>query len=64
MMANKRSVDPDALEPSIKIVGIRVTQKQLGMIAELCERNKCSRSELFRRMLNFEHARMMEPEPF
>lgn len=64
MMANKRSVDPDALEPSVKIVGIRVTQKQLGMIAELCEVNNCSRSELFRRMLNFEHAQMQEPEPF
>ena len=35
-MANKRTVDPDATEASIRIIGLRVTQKQLGQIADLC----------------------------
>ena len=63
-MANKRTVDPEALAPSVKIIGIRVTEKQLGMIAELCDLKQCSRSELFRRLLNFEHDLVMRPEPF
>ena len=37
MMANKRTVDPDALEASVKIVGLRLTSKQLEHIDMLCE---------------------------
>jgi hypothetical protein len=64
MMANKRTVDPDSLEPSVKIVGLRLTSKQLQYIEMLCEQEKCSRSELFRRLLNREAYKAMEPQPF
>ena len=64
MMANKRTVDPDALEASVKIVGLRLTSKQLEHIEMLCEHEQCSRSELFRRLLNREAHKAMEPQPF
>lgn len=63
-MANKRTVDPDSLEPSIKIVGLRLTARQLQHVAELCELRECSRSELFRRLLNEAAYNMLQPSPF
>lgn len=63
-MANKKTVDPTGTDPSVKVVGIRVTAKQMEMLDELCSLKECSRSELFRRLLNFEFDRMIAPEPF
>jgi hypothetical protein len=50
-MANKRTVDPDATEASIRIIGMRVTQKQMGQIADLCQTREVRRSRLFRDLL-------------
>lgn len=63
-MANKKTVDPTGTDPSVMVVGIRVTAKQMDMITELCSLKECSRSELFRRLLEFEYASRLQPEPF
>jgi hypothetical protein len=63
-MANKRTVDPDATEASIRIIGLRVTQKQLEQIAFLCEKRGVKRSRLFRDLLIEAWIREQEPEPF
>jgi hypothetical protein len=64
-MANKRTVDPDATEASIRIIGLRVTQKQLGQIADLCERRGVKRSRLFRDLLREAWDKEFPPyEPF
>ena len=63
-MANKKTVDPTGTDPSVKVVGIRLTAKQVEMLDELASLKECSRSEVFRRLLNFEFDRMISPEPF
>jgi|688.fasta_scaffold2566177_1 hypothetical protein len=64
-MANKRTVDPDAAEASIRIIGMRVTSKQMEQIRELCERRNVKRSRLFRDLLREAWYReCREPEPF
>lgn len=47
-MANKRTVDPEASEPSAHIIGIRVTPKQLEDIKLLCRSRNVKRSQLLR----------------
>lgn len=47
-MANKRTVDPEASEPSAHIIGIRVTPKQLEEISLLCQARNVKRSQLIR----------------
>lgn len=54
-MANKRTVDPDAQEASVRIIGLRVTPKQLQQIADLCEKRGVKRSRLFRDLLREAH---------
>lgn len=63
-MANKRTVDPTATEASVRIVGLRVTTKQLGQIADLCEVRGVRRSKLFRDLLAEAWTRETSPEPF
>lgn len=64
MMANKKTVDPTGTDPSVKVVGIRLTAKQVEMLDELASLKECSRSEVFRRLLEFEYASRLQPEPF
>ena len=54
-MANKRTVDPDAQEASVRIIGLRVTPTQLQQIADLCEKRGVKRSRLFRDLLREAH---------
>lgn len=53
-MANKRTVDPTASEPSAHIIGLRVTQSQLEQIAFLCKERGIKRSQLFRDLIRLE----------
>jgi len=51
---NKRTVDPTGEEASVRIIGLRVTEKQLQQIADLCQTKNVKRSKLFREMLTSE----------
>lgn len=53
-MPNKRTVDPTGEEASVRIIGLRVTEKQLQQIADLCQAKNVKRSKLFREMLTEE----------
>jgi predicted component of type VI protein secretion system len=53
-MPNKRTVDPTGEEASVRIIGLRVTEKQLQQIADLCQAKNVRRSKLFREMLTDE----------
>ena len=53
-MPNKRTVDPTGEEASVRIIGLRVTEKQLQQIADLCQTKNMKRSKLFREMLTDE----------
>jgi predicted component of type VI protein secretion system len=53
-MPNKRTVDPTGEEASVRIIGLRVTEKQLQQIADLCQAKNVKRSKLFREMLTDE----------
>jgi hypothetical protein len=63
-MANKRTVDPTAAEPSARIIGLRVTRRQLEQIADLCEARNVKRSKLLRDLLQQAWEIEMQPEPF
>jgi hypothetical protein len=63
-MPNKRTVDPDSAEASVRIVGLRVTEKQLKQIADLCESRGVKRSRLFRDLLVEAWNRDQVQEPF
>jgi predicted component of type VI protein secretion system len=53
-MPNKRTVDPTGEQASIRIIGLRVTEKQLFQISELCKTKNIKRSRLFRDLLQNE----------
>lgn len=53
-MPNKRTVDPTGEQASCRIIGLRVTEKQLFQIAEICEAKQIKRSRLFRELLENE----------
>lgn len=53
-MPNKRTVDPTGEQASCRIIGLRVTEKQLLQIAEICEAKQIKRSRLFRELLQNE----------
>jgi hypothetical protein len=63
-MPNKRTVDPDSAEASVRIIGLRVTEKQLKQIADLCESRGVKRSRLFRDLLVEAWNRDQIQEPF
>jgi hypothetical protein len=63
-MPNKRTVDPDANEASVRIIGLRVTEKQLKQISDLCESRGVKRSRLFRDLLIEAWNRDQIEEPF
>jgi hypothetical protein len=63
-MPNKRTVDPDSAEASVRIIGLRVTEKQLKQIADLCESRGVKRSRLFRDLLVEAWNRDQQTEPF
>lgn len=63
-MPNKRTVDPDSAEASVRIIGLRVTEKQLKQIADLCESRGVKRSRLFRDLLIEAWNRDQVQEPF
>ena len=63
-MANKKTVDPDAQEASVRIIGLRVTDKQLKQIEDLCQRRGVKRSKLFRDLLVQTWHHEFDPEPF
>jgi hypothetical protein len=63
-MPNKRTVDPDSAEASVRIIGLRVTEKQLKQIADLCESRGVKRSRLFRDLLIEAWNRDQQTEPF
>jgi hypothetical protein len=63
-MANKRTVDPDSAEASVRIIGLRVTEKQLKQISDLCVSRNVKRSKLFRDLLLEAWVRDQQPEPF
>jgi hypothetical protein len=63
-MPNKRTVDPDSAEASVRIIGLRVTEKQLKQIADLCESRGVKRSRLFRDLLVEAWNRDQVQEPF
>jgi hypothetical protein len=63
-MPNKRTVDPDSAEASVRIIGLRVTEKQLKQIADLCESRGVKRSRLFRDLLIEAWNRDQIEEPF
>lgn len=63
-MANKRTVDPSGEVASSKIVGIRMTDRQIQQITELCERRGIKRSQLIRDLVRHAHDHEFRPEPF
>ena len=64
MMANKRTVDPNAEEASSQIIGIRVTAKQIQQIEALCEARGVKRSTLLRDLVRNAYNSEFSPEPF
>lgn len=63
-MPNRKTVDPDAVDPSVRIIGMRVTQKQINQIEDLCAVRGVKRSKLLRDILREAWDREMSPEPF
>ena len=63
-MANKRTVDPTAEFASSRVVGIRVTTRQIEQLSELAQANSCSRSTLIRRLIQMAYDAHKQPEPF
>lgn len=59
-MANKRTVDPTGEQASVRIIGLRVTEKQLFQITELCKAKNIKRSKLFRELLQNEWENIAE----
>jgi hypothetical protein len=64
MMANKKTVDPDGLEASTKIVGVRLGNKHIEWIEELCKQRGCKRSVLIRSLIEREARDLYLPSPF
>lgn len=63
-MANKRTVDPSAEEASSRIIGIRMTKRQVEQIEALCERRGVKRSTLLRDLVRNAYNSEFSPEPF
>lgn len=63
-MPNKRTVDPTGEDASSKIVGIRMTDKQIQELAELCEARGQKRSQVVRDLIRRAHEFQFSPEPF
>jgi len=59
-VANKRTVDPTGEQASVRIIGLRVTEKQLFQITELCKAKNIKRSKLFRELLQNEWENIAE----
>jgi hypothetical protein len=53
-MPAKRTVDPMGEEASSKMIALRMTSQQMEQVAVLCQKYECSRSALFRRLLQQE----------
>ena len=53
-MPAKRTVDPTGKDRSTKMIALRMTAQQMEQVAVLCQKYECSRSALFRRLLQQE----------
>lgn len=63
-MPNKRTVDPSGADASAKIVGIRMTEKQIQELADICEKRGQRRSQVVRDLIRREYEAWFAPEPF
>ncbi len=63
-MANKRTVDPTGEFASSKIIGIRMTEKQISQLDEVCKVRGQKRSQVLRDLIRKAHDFECNPEPF
>lgn len=61
-MPNRRTVDPDGTQASVRTITLRVTERQLLQMATLCSARNVKRSRLLRELV--QKAWDEVPEPF
>ena len=63
-MANTKTVDPNGVAASTKMVSFRITQEQIEQMDMLANKWGVSRSTVLRRLVMQAAAREAEPDPF